>query len=842
MAWRDSRASRKRLLLTLSTSVLGIAALIAITSFEANVRIAIQDQAKTLLGADFVISSRQPFSVETEVLMHTLGGRQTREVSFSSMVYFPKNDGTRLAQIRALNGIFPYYGRLETVPADAAQQFQTGPYAIVDNTLMLQFDAQVGDAIKIGAFTFQILGMLKKAPGEAAAVSLAGPRLYISAHYLDQTKLIQMGSRLRYKVYFKLPPTVDPARFREQHLAHFERYRLASETVQERASSIGQTLDNLTQYLNLVGFIALLLGGIGVASGMQTYIKHKLSTVATLRCLGAQIQQIFAVYVIQAACLSVIGVVVGAFLGITIQTILPQIMQDFLPVRIDFFVAWEAIIQGIAVGLGIALLFALLPLLSVRTVSPLHALRISAHDLASDLASTSTDPWRRRLFVVLAVSVLAFAVMQTRHWSHALSFVAALAVAGGLLAATAHGMTRLVLAYFPSGWAFVWRQGLANLYRPQNQTLTLLLSLGLGTFLLLTLYLTQAMLLKKVELSGGGNQPNLILFDIQPDQEADVADLVRSFDLPILETAPIVTMRLSTIKGRDIADIRRDPDAADAEWALQWEYRATYRAELIETESLVAGSWQGHIASAADESLPIPISLEQEIAKTLKVSVGDELVYDVQGVPLTTVVGSIRAVDWQHVRPNFFVVFPTGVLEAAPRFVVFVSRVEESALLAAVQRAVVQQFPNVSAIDLDLILQTFDTLLGKIAFAIRFMAFFSLATGLVVLASAVSAGRYQRLKENVLLRTLGAARSQLKRILFIEYLFLGSFASLAGVLLALLGSWALAYYLFETVFAPDAAAIVGMVFLVVSLTIGIGLLGNRGVYDRSPLEVLRDDV
>ena len=841
MAWRDSRASRKRLLLTLSTSVLGIAALIAITSFEANVRIAIQDQAKTLLGADFVISSRQLFSVETEALMRTLGGRQTREASFSSMVYFPKNGGTRLAQIRALNGIFPYYGRLETVPADAAQQFQTGPYAIVDNTLMLQFDAQVGDAIKIGAFTFQILGTLKKAPGEAAAVSLAGPRLYISAHYLDQTELIQMGSRLRYKVYFKLAPTVDPARFRAQHQAHFERHRLTSETVQERASSIGQTLENLTQYLNLVGFIALLLGGVGVASGMQAYIKHKLSTVAILRCLGAQTQQIFAVYVIQAGCLSVIGVGVGALLGIAIQTILPHIMQDFLPVRIDFFVAWEAILQGVAVGLGIALLFALLPLLTVRTVSPLYALRISAHDLASDLASTSTDPWRRRLYVVLAASVLGFAIMQTRQWSHALSFVAALAIAGGLLVLTAYGMTRLVRAYFPSGWAFVWRQGLANLYRPQNQTLTLLLSLGLGTFLLLTLYLTQAMLLKKVELSGGANQPNLILFDIQPDQEADVADLVRSFDLPILETAPIVTMRLLTIKGRAIADIRRDPDAADAEWALQWEYRATYRAELIETESLIAGSWQGHVA-ATDESQPIPISLEQEIAKTLKVSVGDELVFDVQGVPVTTVVGSIRVVNWQRVRPNFFVVFPTGVLEAAPRFVVFVSRVEDSARLAAVQRAVVLKFPNVSAMDLDLILQTFDTLLGKIAFAIRFMAFFSLATGLVVLASAVSAGRYQRLKENVLLRTLGAARSQLKRILFIEYLFLGSFASLTGVLLALLGSWALTYYLFETVFAPDAAAIVGMVFLVVSLTIGIGLLGNRGVYDRSPLEVLRDDV
>ena len=220
---------------------------------------------------------------------------------------------------------------------------------------------------------------------------------------------------------------------------------------------------------------------------------------------------------------------------------------------------------------------------------------------------------------------------------------------------------------------------------------------------------------------------------------------------------------------------------------------------------------------------------------------GDEIVFDVQGLPLTTSVGSIREVDWQQVRPNFFVVFPVGVLEEAPHFTVFMSRVEDLSLQASVQRAIVQQFPNISAIDLDLILKTFDTLLGKVAFAIRFMAVFSLATGLVVLASTISAGRYQRRKENVLLRTLGAAREQLRRILAIEYFFLGSLAALSGVVLALLGSWGLAYYLFDTVFAPDFSAIFGMVALVICLTVGIGLLGNRGVYDRSPLEVLRED-
>ena len=499
----------------------------------------------------------------------------------------------RLAQIRALDGPFPYYGRLETTPADAVQRFLTGPYAVVDHTLMLQFDAHVGDKIKIGAFTFEIAGALRKAPGEAAAVSLAGPRIYISRNYLEKTYLIQLGSRLRYKVYFKLPSSVDPARFREQHLKHFERHHLRSETVEERASSIGQTLDNLTQYLNLVGFIALLLGGVGVASGMHTYVNQKLNTVAILHCLGARSRQTFAVYVIQAGSLGVLGAILGAVLGVAVQTFLPKVLQDFLPVRIAFFLAWEAIIQGLSVGLIIALLFAFLPLLSIRLVSPLRTLRASI----DTHAAARRDPLRRRLFFILAGSIFILAILQTNRWTHAVSFVLALGVACGFLTLIAHGITRVIQAYFPSDWAFVWRQGLANLYRPQNQTRTLLLSLGLGTFLLLTLYLTQHMLLKKVELASGPNQPNLILFDIQPDQEAAVVDLVRSFDLPILESAPIVSMRLASINGREIIDIQKDPDAKDAEWALEWEYRATYRDRLIDTETIIAGEWQEQACS-----------------------------------------------------------------------------------------------------------------------------------------------------------------------------------------------------------------------------------------------------
>lgn len=834
MAWRDSRGSRKRLLLAISAITFGVAALVAITSFGANVREAVNNQAKVLLGADLVLSSRQPFAPETEELIASLGGEQSREISCSSMAYFAKSAGTRLVQVRALAGNFPYYGVLETEPPAAAQTFHSGSKALVDDGLLLQFDAQVGDSIKIGTVAFAIAGRLKKIPGEAAAAALIGPRVYIPMNALMETGLVQKGSQLTYKVYFKFPAETDTERLLETIRPHLSKYRLEGDTVQKRAASVGRVMTNLSRFLNLTGFIALLLGSVGAASAIHVYIKEKLTTVAILRCVGAQARQTFAVYLLQAAALGLLGSACGVGIGLTIQALLPLLLRDFLPVRIPLSISWSALLQGFAIGVWITLLFALLPLLSVRRISPLLALRSSYENTPP----APRDPLRWLLSLLIALSTAAFAFTHTERWRYGLGFCVAVGVAFALLAAVAKLLMVLVHAYFPESWPYVWRQGLANLYRPHNQTLVLLLALGFGTFLLMSLYLTQQMLLWQAMLAGQADQPNLILFDIQSDQREDVANLVRSFALPVLQQAPLVTMRLASLKGRSVEDLRNDAGGKIPAWALQWEYRATYREHLIDTETVIAGTWHGTIDHTTSA---IPISLEEEIARTLGVTLGDELIFDIQGVPVTTTVSSLRKVDWQRVQPNFFVVFPTGVLETAPQTYVLVSHVPANDLSAAVQRTAVQQFPNVSAIDLTLILHTLDAILGRISFAIRFMALFSMTAGIAVLSSAVLTGRYQRLQESVLLRTLGASRAQIRQILVIEYLFLGSLAAVTGLLLAVLASWALAYYLFETAFAPAGFPLVLALLFVIGLTILIGMLGSREVVSRPPLEVLRSD-
>jgi putative ABC transport system permease protein len=831
MAWRDSRSSRKRLLIFMSSIIMGIAALMAISSFGVNLQLGLERQAKTLLGADLVVRSRQPLSDEAEKFIHTLGGETAREISFSSMVFFPKNGATRLAQIRATDGKFPFYGELETTPPLTATGFMDGPIALVEDGLMLQYDVQNGDVIKIGAFEYSIGGRLKKVPGETTAAGIIGARVYIPIAYLGRTRLFQKGSAATYKVYFKLPPQPTAEQIVKDHQSEFLKLHLDTETVEERKANLGRSLENAYDFLNLVGFISLLLGSIGVASAIHVYVKQKISTIAVMRCLGAREKQTISIYLIQTFSLGLVGAVCGILLGLGIQYLLPHVLGDFLPMSVPFLISWKSLVKAVGVGLGVSVLFSLLPLLAIRKVSPLLAIRASY-----EIQRTLRDPLRWFLYGLILAGVGAFAVTHTRRWFHGIFFTGGLLIALGLLAGVARLLMWLTKRFLRGSFPYVWRQGLANLYRPHNQTLVLMLSLGLGTFLMSTLYLVHSVLMNQVFLMGRGHQPNLILFDIQPDQKEEVGDLVRSNKLPILQETPVVTMRLSSIRGRAVSEILKDPKNSIQESWLQREYRSTYRDTLIDTEKLVLGKWQARVNGDTE---PILVSLEEGIAKRLKVGIGDQLVFDVQGLPLATTVGSLRKVEWERVQPNFFVVFPAGVLESAPQFLVMVLRVNDNAESARLQRAVVQQFPNVSAIDLSLIVTMIDGILDRVSFVIRFMALFSIFTGLLVLAGAVIAGKYQRMKESVLLRTLGASRAQIRDILMIEYLFLGEFAALTGMLLALLASWALARFVFETGFAPSWVFIFAGLVVVPLLAIGIGMLNSRGIANRPPLEVLR---
>ena len=836
MAWRDSRTYRRRLLLYMSSIILGTAALVSIRTLGDSMRTAVNQESRALLGADLDINTRRAFSDSAEVFLRSLGGAQSRQTSFASMVAFPRTASSRLVQVRALEGDFPYYGELETSPPDAAQRFRTQGSALVDDNLMIQHGAEVGDSIRVGLRTFEIEGRLIAIPGETAAMSTIGPRVYIPLADLESTALIQPGSRATYRALFSFDDSVNVQALVESHGTDTAaRWGMDWDTVADRQAGLERSLGNLYRFLNLSGFIALILGSVGVASAIHTYVRRKRGTIAVLRCLGAEGRHTVTIYVIQAVSIGVIGSSIGAAAGFLVLGVLPALIQDFVPFELDIRYSFLPVLQGMGLGLLMALLFALLPLIAVRDISPLLTLRSSVETPSRG----ARDPWRLALVAVLVTGIVLFSVTQSRQWYQGVGFAAGLIVAFALLSFVARGLIATARRLLPARWPYVWRQGMANLFRPDNQTVTMVVALGLGAFLLTTLYLLQFSLVGHISQVGGERQSNMVLFDIQPDQRDDIVESLERNGLPVMQQTPVVSMRLAGLKGRTTADIMQDSTDRSPRWAMRREYRSTYRGHLEDAETLLAGTLQPRVDGEHEAVL---VSVEKSIADRLGVGIGDEIVFDVQGVPVKTNVGSLRAVDWQRVQPNFFIVFPEGVLEEAPQFHVIVTRIDDPQVSARFQQETVSRFPNVSMIDLSLILGTLNDILGKVSLIVRFMALFSVFTGVIVLVGVVTNSRLQRMQESVLLKTLGGSRNQILKIMSIEYLFLGVIGAVTGVVLAYAATWILATFVFNISFIPAFIPLVAVIGGISAITITVGMLASTGIYRQSPLEVLRSEI
>ena len=833
MAWRDSRRNKSRLFLFISSIILGIAALVAIYSLGDNMRAEIDRQAASLLGADLEISGNREWTPAIQKLADSLGGQRSEERSFTSMILFQKSGGSRLVQVRALSGAFPFYGELETEPAAAGKSFRNSRNALVDQTLLLQFGAQAGDSVKVGNLSFAIAGSLLGAPGQTGLSASIAPIVYIPLQYLAETGLSQRGSRINYNYYFKLDPKTNIEALVKNIEPKLEKENLNWDTVASQKEDTSRSLRDLTQFLALVSFIALLLGCIGVASAIHIYVREKVSSVAVLRCLGAQGRQAFLIFLIQIVAVGAIGSFIGALLGTVIQQALPLVLKDLLPVSITTEVSLPAMLQGIGTGILISALFALLPLISIRNISPLNTLRLSVQT-----QNFFKDPYRWLVYALILALIFGFTWLQLGTATTAVFFTLGVLTAFGILVGIAALLIKLVRRFFPQSWPYIGRQGLSNLFRPANQTTILIVAIGLGTAFICTLFSIQSLLLNRVTLSASGNQPNTVLFDIQLAQREGIVLLTKQQGLPVQGTVPIVNMRLERLNNITAETLEKDSTLPQQKWLFSREYRVTFRDTLTDSEKITKGKWRGTV----DASGATAVSVESRFAERNKIKIGDTLYFNVQGALIPCVVGSLRDVDWNRIQTNFLVVFPKGVLEDAPQFHVLLTRVPDKQASARFQQAVVRQYPNISIIDLGLVLSVLDKLLDKVGFVIRFMAGFSIITGLVVLIASVLISKYQRIQESVLLRTLGASRRQIFYITALEYFFLGALAALTGILLSLGGSWLLARFVFEAPFTPQWGSLLLVALVICLLTVIIGLINSRAVVMRPPLEVLREEV
>lgn len=832
MAWRDSRSNRRKLFLYMAAIIVGVAAQVAITSFRVNLNSSINDQAKELLGADLEVERNAAFQPELQTYLDSVSSEQSKMLAFTSMALFPKTGTTRLSQISAMDGGFPYYGTIETEPINAVDTYLEEYGALVDKTILTQLELVPGDSIKIGFITYKISGAIIDVPGQSMANSFFGPRIFIPLDGVEDTGLLERGSRLEHKTYLKYPIGTDPKVIEERLDVMNDTMDFRFDDVAERREEVGEAISQLSSFLNLIGFIALLLGGIGIASSIFVYIRQKINTVAVLRCVGASSNQTMAIYLIQATAMGFVGAFIGALLGTLVQLYLPVLVQDFIPVDIELFISWGSVFTGLITGVAISIIFALFPLIAVRKISPLFTLR-SAEINLSKLLSVAT---RVILFGIVGTAITGYAWFMLNDFVAALFFTLGFALCLLLLGGFAVLVMKASRKFMPSSWNYEWRQGLANLYRPNNQTTTLLLTFGLGVTLISSLYLTQDMLLGTINFDGEDDLPNLALFDIQYDQNEGVNSIIEESGLVVMQNVPIVTMRLQSVKNIPLEEILVDTSRNARRWALTREYRSTYRDSLVETETIESGEF---IASVTDLSNPVPISVSSDLMEDLDVVLGDSIVWDVQGIPISSYISSIRTVNWQTPQPNFFVVFPAGVLEPAPQFFATTVRTTSPEASLSVQQKIVQTYPNVSAIDVGQVINTIREFLDKITFVIQFIGLFSIITGLIVLAGSAATSRFQRIKEAVLLRTLGAKQNQVIKIQVIEYVLLGVMAALIGLILSVGASALLGYFYFDIEFIPNFTILGIEIAILVLLVVLIGLLNTRGVHTKPPLEILR---
>lgn len=838
MVRRELRSAGRRFGFYGGCMAIGIAVVVGLHSLREGVNDAVDLRSKELLGADLRLESRDPLGPEMTAALEPLVSRAlqepTRVTRLGSMALAERSGRSRLVDLLAIEGVYPVYGEVWTEPRDRWSEFAKGPGRVfVDSTLLLQLDLEVGERLRLGGESFEVAAAVKKAPGSFGLQVEIAPRVFLLKSDLDRTGLVREGSLVSYLQYLKLPDgLVDPWIEENEMLLTDARVRV--QTVSGYQEDMSEAFGNLTRYLGLIGLAALMLGSIGVAAGVRVFVREKLGVVALLRSIGASPGDVVAVYTALAVALGLSAGALGLIFCLPLLWVLPGLVGDLLPVEVSLRIGPAGIATGLGLAVWATLLCAMGPISDLAAVPPLSALR-------QDFGGREGRVTGGRVASVVATiaSLLIVSVWQAGSLRVGLAFAGGLVATVSLLALAALSLIQLLRRHPPRRFAYWARQGIANLFRPRNHTLPTIIAIGFALFIVATVHTVQSNVLRQMAVDTSPDRPNFVLFDVQRDQLDGVGELLAKHGAVIVDQAPLISARIASVAGTTRGKLLRDDEISrDLRWALQREYRLTYADTLRDTEEIIAGHWWDPDAiRVAGE--PYPVSVERDLAKSLGVGVGDTLRWQIQGVEIETFVSSLRQVDWGRMATNFFVVFPTAALEAAPQSTVLLAHLAEERARAEMQRDLVGHFPNVSALDATLILRSLDTMLGQIGIAIRLLSLFTLGTGIAILIAASLAGRSERTREALLLRILGASRSVLRRIAATEAVVLAGLASMIGGLLSCVAAFCIVVFVFELPFDPPLLDLLGLVLATFCLTAvfgGIGAVTGKG---ESPQAALR---
>jgi len=837
MAWRQTRGAGRQFLAFFACVALGVAALVSVGTFAASLDRGLAREAKALTGGDLELRSARPLDEPAQGALERLraeGAWTTAVRQLVAMARNPEGGASLLVELKAVEAAYPLYGRLEIAPRRPLGELLAGDRAaLVERSLLERLGLAVGDPLVLGTARFVIAGVIEREPDRAARVVALGPRVMITGRALDATGLIGFGSHVHYRTLVRLPDDASP------RAAHEALQRVIAEPsvrvtrFDDAQPGLRRFFSQLATYLGLVGLASLFVGGIGVASSIATFVRRQLVPIAVLKCLGAESRPLLAAYLLQVLALGVLGSLAGAALGVLIQPALVQALAPFAPFTLD--AVWDGwtVGRGVLMGTLTALLCGLWPLLAVRAVPPSLILR---RDVEA-AAWRAPRPWGAALPVVLGLGALA--LWQAGALTLGAIFVGAALAALVVLAALSRGLVLLVRALPPRG-GLAWKQGLAGLRRPGGHPARVVVALGTGVMLLVAIALLERSLGRQIAFEEKREAPSFFFVDVQSDQRDPFSRLVAEWSGGVAPAlTPVVRGRLAALDGAPVTRALIEAKKAatpDKVWYFTREYVLTFAAEPPPGTAITRGRWW-----TSAEALGRPrVSLEEEAATHLGVSVGDTLTFDVQGVPVEVEVTSLRKVDWQSLTTNFFAILSPGALDGAPVTYVATARVPASAE-TRLQDEVVAAFPNVTAIPVRAVLERVATVLAQIGFAVRLVALFSIAAGVTVMVSALTATRYQRLYETVILKSLGATRGTVMRAFAAEYACLGAAAGVGGTLLATLLAWAVLKFVLHVPWTLEPATLATGVLAATAGAVAVGLLATFRLLGRAPLSVLRQE-
>jgi putative ABC transport system permease protein len=841
IGWRDLKSAPGKFAFVVLSVAVGVAALVGVRGFSESFRSTLMSEARSLMAGDLSARVFRHATAEESQKLAAMekgipGSDLTWVTETLSMASVAPDPVPILVTLKAVDPAkYPFYGTAQLEPQMSLQQALAGDSAVVADEFLVRLNAHVGQTLRLGGKNFKIAAVLVQEPDRISAGAGMGPRVMVSRASLESTGLLAPGSRASQRLLVKIPAKADPMAVRKEVESILPDAQVVD--FKEGNPALSQGLDNATAILSLICLVAMVLGAIGVAMAMHAHLEQRMDMLAILKAVGARSSDLLRIFLLQTMALGLMGALLGIAAGALVMQALPAVFGKLLVIHTTMRFPWRAVGAGLGTGLLTTLLFCLPPLLDVRTVRPILVLRRLVEQGPTTAREWFARWWGRRLqmgiavLVIVALGGIAWALsdsVKVGGW-FALIFTIALIVLL-LLAAVALWVLRFVLnrvrLHLPSSL----RHGLANLYRPGNQSAAVLASLGTGVMLILAVYLMQSSLLRDIRQTASPTLPNVFLIDITPDEVDGIRTLFQHqpgvTQQPDL--LPVVQARFVSLNGKTLDQLkdqhfpRRMLENAELSWA----------DKLPAGDKIMQGKWW-------TDSNAKEIAMGDGTAQRLHLAVGSAVQIEIAGQVHDLKVGALYRADGQHIGARVAFMVPSNLLKDAQATWYGGAHVNMKQV-PAVERALFAAYPTVTVINIADVLNRIESVVDQITFVVRFLAGFSILAGLMILASSIASARFRRMREAVVLKTLGATRMRIVRTFSVEFSVLGLLAGSVGVVFANILTRVLLHRL-EVGFHIDwAATLVALVGTAILAT-GTGWIASYRILGLRPLEVLREE-